>query len=360
MALATRCPHCRTTFRVANDQLKLRAGLVRCGACKEVFNGIEHLLPPEVPEHSPAPQTGEPSPGPDQPSPNSPESDAQTRDLASFLSPGADRINAGAAQASPSEQADTNPAVNDPMLRMTLMDFRYAEDDPAKNSMHAQPSKEAGGPDSLDQAMDALQRKPWRDARKTAGGESDESDEVYDEGLAESDEPSFVKQGRRRERMKRVLRMGMIAGSAVLFAGLLLQGAYLFRDPLIARVPQLKPALAGMCAIAGCERRLPAQIDAVSLESSELQTIAPDQNVFALSILLRNRADTAQAWPSIELTLSDMNENPIARRVFVPRDYLGPQSEAAGFGGKTEQSFKLHFELADIRAAGYRVYLFYP
>src|SRR5690606_23671559 len=49
MALATKCPHCQTTFRVAHDQLKLRAGLVRCGHCKEIFNGIEHLLPPEKP-----------------------------------------------------------------------------------------------------------------------------------------------------------------------------------------------------------------------------------------------------------------------------------------------------------------------
>jgi predicted Zn finger-like uncharacterized protein len=48
MALATRCPHCHTTFRVAHDQLKLRAGLVRCGACKEIFNGIEHLLSQEA------------------------------------------------------------------------------------------------------------------------------------------------------------------------------------------------------------------------------------------------------------------------------------------------------------------------
>ncbi|MFL6715114.1 MAG: zinc-ribbon domain-containing protein, partial [Burkholderiaceae bacterium] len=46
MVLATRCPHCRTTFRVVQDQLKLRGGLVRCGACKEIFNGTEHLLRP--------------------------------------------------------------------------------------------------------------------------------------------------------------------------------------------------------------------------------------------------------------------------------------------------------------------------
>ena len=46
MVLATRCPHCRTTFRVVQDQLKLRGGLVRCGACKEIFNGTENLLRP--------------------------------------------------------------------------------------------------------------------------------------------------------------------------------------------------------------------------------------------------------------------------------------------------------------------------
>lgn len=47
MALATRCPHCQTAFRVASDQLKLRAGLVRCGTCKQIFNGIENLLRPD-------------------------------------------------------------------------------------------------------------------------------------------------------------------------------------------------------------------------------------------------------------------------------------------------------------------------
>src|SRR5450830_1344205 len=48
MASATQCPFCQTTFRVANDQLKLRGGLVRCGACNEVFNGSEHLVDPDA------------------------------------------------------------------------------------------------------------------------------------------------------------------------------------------------------------------------------------------------------------------------------------------------------------------------
>jgi predicted Zn finger-like uncharacterized protein len=47
MALATQCPYCHTCFRVANDQLKLHAGIVRCGSCQQTFNGIAQLLSPE-------------------------------------------------------------------------------------------------------------------------------------------------------------------------------------------------------------------------------------------------------------------------------------------------------------------------
>jgi len=59
MALATRCPHCKTTFKVAHDQLKLRSGLVRCGACKLIFNGIEHLVRPEDADSPGTPATSE-------------------------------------------------------------------------------------------------------------------------------------------------------------------------------------------------------------------------------------------------------------------------------------------------------------
>lgn len=62
MALATKCPHCNTIFRVAHDQLKLRGGIVRCGACNEVFDGNAALVDPapkqpviiDLPEAAPA------------------------------------------------------------------------------------------------------------------------------------------------------------------------------------------------------------------------------------------------------------------------------------------------------------------
>jgi predicted Zn finger-like uncharacterized protein len=64
MAFATQCPHCHTTFRVAADQLKLRGGIVRCGACQSIFDGNAHLIdlakpaapaPAETPPAAPAP-----------------------------------------------------------------------------------------------------------------------------------------------------------------------------------------------------------------------------------------------------------------------------------------------------------------
>ena len=59
MALATKCPHCNTIFRVAADQLKLCGGIVRCGSCTKVFDGNAALLDISVaPPAAPWPVTG--------------------------------------------------------------------------------------------------------------------------------------------------------------------------------------------------------------------------------------------------------------------------------------------------------------
>jgi predicted Zn finger-like uncharacterized protein len=40
----TRCPGCRTVFRVTPGQLALREGQVRCGHCRTVFDGAANLI----------------------------------------------------------------------------------------------------------------------------------------------------------------------------------------------------------------------------------------------------------------------------------------------------------------------------
>jgi predicted Zn finger-like uncharacterized protein len=40
----TRCPHCGTAFRATQAQLAVRRGMVRCGKCTAVFDGVAHLV----------------------------------------------------------------------------------------------------------------------------------------------------------------------------------------------------------------------------------------------------------------------------------------------------------------------------
>jgi predicted Zn finger-like uncharacterized protein len=40
----TRCPGCKTIFRVTAQQLEMRAGQVRCGHCRTVFDGVGALI----------------------------------------------------------------------------------------------------------------------------------------------------------------------------------------------------------------------------------------------------------------------------------------------------------------------------
>ena len=40
----TQCPHCSAKFRVRQAQVTLHAGLVRCGACRGIFDAVEHVV----------------------------------------------------------------------------------------------------------------------------------------------------------------------------------------------------------------------------------------------------------------------------------------------------------------------------
>lgn len=56
----TRCPHCGTAFRATQAQLTARRGLVRCGKCAAVFNGVAHLVEKGTSSRpqAPSPQVG--------------------------------------------------------------------------------------------------------------------------------------------------------------------------------------------------------------------------------------------------------------------------------------------------------------
>lgn len=190
-------------------------------------------------------------------------------------------------------------------------------------------------------------------ARTTEAAASADADDVAGE------EPGFLKRDRRRQKYGKAVSVAMALGSVALVGALGVQGVTTFRNQLAAAMPPLKPALTAACNALGCKIELPAQIDDLNIEQGELQTLS--DTTFSFNTLLRNQSATAQSWPHIELVLDDASDKAVLRRVFTPRDYLGPDVPLdKGFAPHTEQAVKLFFELNQLKASGYHIAVFYP
>jgi predicted Zn finger-like uncharacterized protein len=458
MALAAICPHCHTMFRVASDQLKLRGGIVRCGACHEVFDGNAALVDLDaIPVQEP--QAGLPDddatrdgdaavsdaapaaalPAQAEQAPAEADDDEADADAAIGALPVLDSVvedprEAGDVQSNDHEPtppvdpvepvhtaetpaaSDREPAAGDAAPPEPDPHFEAAEytldfDTTLTDDVAPAPSQEAaaaaddttadGDGDSDGPPAEAPPRPPAPGAvdsmapllmRASAAAEdrigpatvlpagqqaqararrakvaaerrqaalTPRPVPVAPPEPAPDDEPEFVRRGRQREESGERTRMLLIGGCVVLALALLIQGVWSFRNTLAARYPGARPVLGGVCAVMGCKVELPTQIDALAVETGELQTL--DASTFSLTTLLRNQGDLVQAWPHLELALTDANDKTLVRRVFAPADYLPPGTTAArGFTARSEQSIKLTFQLNQIKASGYHLAIFYP
>jgi predicted Zn finger-like uncharacterized protein len=144
----------------------------------------------------------------------------------------------------------------------------------------------------------------------------------------------------------------------LLFAG---QGLFHFRDAIAAHWPNTKPALIRLCAAAGCQVHALRDVAALSIEASDLQADPAHKGLLILSATIRNRAPYPLAYPYIELTLSDAQDQPVVRRAFAPGEYIsGATDPETGIVGNTELPVKLFIDASATTQAGYQVYLFYP
>ncbi len=160
---------------------------------------------------------------------------------------------------------------------------------------------------------------------------------------------------------RRDLRRLWPTGATLLMLALALQGTMHFRSELIAVSPALKPAFEQACAWFGCRVSLPRDAELLSIEASSLEAGTGDPGFVTLNAALRNRATYTQAYPLLELTLTDTQDALVARRIFQPAEYLPPQAAAQpGMSAEDEIDVRLDLDLGGIKAAGYRVYLFYP
>jgi len=162
-------------------------------------------------------------------------------------------------------------------------------------------------------------------------------------------------------RLKRSRRWAWVSGSLLLLLLLAAQAAYYYRTAIVLLIPEAKPYAAALCANIGCDLPLPRRIELMSIEASDLQADTNNSNVMVLSATLKNRAAFEQQLPLLELTLTDAQDQPVVRRVLAAQDYLGKNAAAkTGFAANTEIAIKVFIEGSQVKATGYRLYLFYP
>lgn len=147
------------------------------------------------------------------------------------------------------------------------------------------------------------------------------------------------------------------AGSGLLALVLLTQAVYVHRSELAVQYPGLKPYLVQACDLLGCSVAPPQRPRQIAIEASDLQAPDPARpGVIQLTATLRNHAAHDLGYPALDLVLTNTKEHTLARRIFLPHEYLGRgRDAAAGIAAHAEFTIRLDLDTGDLNPAGYRL-----
>ncbi len=393
--MLTRCPSCATHFRVTAEQLKLRAGRVRCGECQHVFNALDTLIEEPLPPIAPPP----PGPAPGQ-------HPAFTAGL--WIEP----AGLAPADAASSHSAETS-AVGPDSDAVPPVEFDPVAAPPVKADSEAtspaEPDSEATS--SVEPDFDAAPPiEPETEAAPPAGPGFDErqappgdippgeTTALHDElaapmptidalaaepaAMSPADTPDIAEDDTATDRQAAVdgadrevgfdaedadfiepppRRWPWVVGGMLALALLAVQAAIMYRVELATLWPELRPLLVATCEPLACEVGLPAKVGLVGIEASDLHPDTAQRGRLALTATLKNRAPFAQQFPHLELTLTDTADKAIVRKVLGPEQYLPRGTAIAnGMTPNADLTVAITIDAGELPASGYRLYIFYP
>lgn len=183
---------------------------------------------------------------------------------------------------------------------------------------------------------------------------------------AEPQQPAYFDDISGKSKLKRQLLThkfkpwlwGLAAMIALLIAAT--QSVYFLRNEIAIYYPQFKPALVNACQVLNCKIVLPKQIEFIVIDDSDMQEDAERTGLIYFSTTLINTGSHTVAFPDLELTLTDTQENPVLRRLFKPTEYLITQTLVNnGFKAGAEVKVKLAITTSDTNVSGYRVFVTY-
>jgi len=146
-------------------------------------------------------------------------------------------------------------------------------------------------------------------------------------------------------------------GAALLVFVLAGQAAYYYRAELAVKYPGLKPYLVKLCEPLQCRVLPPQRPRQIAIEASDLQATDPARpGLIQLTATLRNHAGHDLGYPALDLVLTNTKEHTLARRIFLPKDYLERGKDVeSGFPANAEITIRLDLETGDLGPAGFRL-----
>lgn len=145
-----------------------------------------------------------------------------------------------------------------------------------------------------------------------------------------------------------------LVGAAVLVLALLMQWVVAQRNWLAAEEPALRPLLSALCA---CEVTWPRESEAVLIESSSF-TENP-QGGYTVQLRLKNTQHHPVAMPALELSLTDLQDQILVRRVFMAEELSNKDHVQALRDVRSTLNFDLDEKVSQ-RVIGFRAFVFYP
>ena len=97
----------------------------------------------------------------------------------------------------------------------------------------------------------------------------------------------------------------------------------------LAASARWRPLISSVCTLLRCEVPAWREPAAFTMLQRSVQPKAGERGVLHVSASFRNDARWAQPWPTVMLTLSDMDGRQVGMRAFTPSDYLGDGEKTA-------------------------------
>jgi hypothetical protein len=119
-------------------------------------------------------------------------------------------------------------------------------------------------------------------------------------------------------------------GILVMLGGLGVQYIY-YNRLIMAGNPEVRPLLEQLCSVTGCRLPPRRELSAIELGDHLVQSHPRYENSLLITATLLNRADFVQPYPVLEVVMTDLRQEEIARRRFLPKEYLVGDHDAMSF-----------------------------